>query len=207
MSAYILTLLPHPCCGVLLGQLLLVPVVPLRTWRCIGPHLPSVQESRQWTWITPTSTRPSISRSNPSGCIILTPAFLIPRTFRPALNLYALSPSSRSSPCATRMVLITSSQVPFDYHHYGSFDPSSFPNIGIAPPYSPPESFTQNSTNSTTGADVAHDDPPKPVSTENADDHVADRKSGSGRSSSEEKDTLTPAQSRRKAQNRAAYVD
>ncbi|KAL1986363.1 hypothetical protein VTN96DRAFT_6442 [Rasamsonia emersonii] len=93
--------------------------------------------------------------------------------------------------------------VSFDYH-YGSFDPSSFPNVGVAPPYSPPESFTLNSTNSTTSADVARDDLPKPVSTENADDHIADRKSGSGRSSSEEKDTLTPAQSRRKAQNRAA---
>ncbi|KAL1971053.1 hypothetical protein VTN77DRAFT_4 [Rasamsonia byssochlamydoides] len=90
---------------------------------------------------------------------------------------------------------------PFDYS-YSSFDPSSFPNIGVAPPHTPPESFTLHSNNPATSAEIAHDDVRRSGSTENADDHVADRKSG--RSSSEEKDTLTPAQSRRKAQNRAA---
>lgn len=38
------------------------------------------------------------------------------------------------------------------------------------------------------------------------DGSVDDTNQGAGRSSSEEKDSMTPAQSRRKAQNRAAYV-
>ncbi|CRG85764.1 hypothetical protein PISL3812_02782 [Talaromyces islandicus] len=103
-------------------------------------------------------------------------------------------------------------QVAFDYNSYGSF-PSSFPQMGVAPPHSPPESFTHLSNKST---DIAGDElvgaaaagggargaAQAQAMLENFDDVLGDRKSG--RSSSEEKEHMTPAQNRRKAQNRAA---
>jgi hypothetical protein len=84
--------------------------------------------------------------------------------------------------------------------------------MGVAPPHSPPESFTRNSNKST---DITSDElvgvggrgvtaAQSQAMLDNFDDALADRKSG--RSSSEEKEILTPAQNRRKAQNRAAYV-
>ncbi|KAL2014181.1 hypothetical protein VTN00DRAFT_1706 [Thermoascus crustaceus] len=83
---------------------------------------------------------------------------------------------------------------------YDSFDPTFRfdPATLIAPPHSPPESFTKHSV----GSNEFKSDGPPQTATDTGDDQSADRKSG--RSSSEEKDTLTPAQSRRKAQNRAA---
>ncbi|PYH40975.1 putative bZIP transcription factor (Fcr3) [Aspergillus saccharolyticus JOP 1030-1] len=88
-------------------------------------------------------------------------------------------------------------------HIYQSYDPSlrltdahgiaSF----VAPPHSPPESLTKQSVSSN---DVAH--PHFDRASLEADEPPADF--NPGRSSSEEKDTMTPAQSKRKAQNRAA---
>lgn len=80
--------------------------------------------------------------------------------------------------------------------------------MGVAPPHSPPESFTRNSNKSTdiTGDELGagRGNAQGQAMLENFDDVLGDRKSG--RSSSEEKELLTPAQNRRKAQNRAAYV-
>lgn len=81
--------------------------------------------------------------------------------------------------------------------------------MGVAPPHSPPESFTRNSNKST---DITSDEliggggrgaaaSQGQAMMDNFEDALGDR-----RSSSEEKEILTPAQNRRKAQNRAAYV-
>lgn len=96
---------------------------------------------------------------------------------------------------------LTVIQDPYD-PSYDSFDPTFRfdPTTFIAPPHSPPESFTKQSIGSN---EIKSDSAPR-TSTETGDEQSTERKSG--RSSSEEKDTLTPAQSRRKAQNRAAYV-
>ncbi|OGM39841.1 bZIP transcription factor (Fcr3) [Aspergillus bombycis] len=79
---------------------------------------------------------------------------------------------------------------------YQSFDPSfRFQNPTAAfghPPHSPPESFSKHSAS---GSDI-FGQPTEPTS--------LDGELGFGRSSSEEKESMTPAQSKRKAQNRAA---
>ncbi|KAB8215756.1 hypothetical protein BDV33DRAFT_7975 [Aspergillus novoparasiticus] len=79
---------------------------------------------------------------------------------------------------------------------YQSFDPSfRFQNPAASfghPPHSPPESFSKHSAS---GSDI-FGQPTEPTS--------LDGEPGFGRSSSEEKDSMTPAQSKRKAQNRAA---
>ncbi|KAL1865072.1 hypothetical protein Plec18167_009541 [Paecilomyces lecythidis] len=75
------------------------------------------------------------------------------------------------------------------------FDPSAL--IGPVPPQSPPDSFSKNSSvTNELAADLSRTSP------EAAEDAAGDQ--NAGRSSSEEKESLTPAQSRRKAQNRAA---
>lgn len=69
------------------------------------------------------------------------------------------------------------------------------------PPHSPPDSFTKHSASSN---EVNHNAKPEPASIDGDDNQFAEL--GVGRSSSEEKESMTPAQSKRKAQNRAAYV-
>lgn len=73
-------------------------------------------------------------------------------------------------------------------------DPSS---SLVPPPHSPPDSFSKYSE---TSNDVNHTKT-DPTSIDGDEGHYADP---AGRSSSEEKDNMTPAQSKRKAQNRAA---
>ncbi|KAM0106649.1 AP-1-like transcription factor [Aspergillus fumigatus] len=92
---------------------------------------------------------------------------------------------------------------PFSSLNYHSFHPSfriqnpAAPSSFVPPPHSPPESFSKHS--------VSSNDFPnshaEPGSVEGGDDQLQHR------SSSEEKDNLTPAQSKRKAQNRAAATD
>lgn len=77
-------------------------------------------------------------------------------------------------------------------------DPSS---SLVPPPHSPPDSFTKRSISSN---DVTNNTRVDPASVDGEENQFADP--GVGRSSSEEKETMTPAQSKRKAQNRAAYV-
>lgn len=76
-------------------------------------------------------------------------------------------------------------------------DPSSF----VPPPHSPPDSFTKHSVSSN---DFGNNSKLDPSSIDGDENHYADI--GVARSSSEEKESMTPAQSKRKAQNRAAYV-
>lgn len=86
------------------------------------------------------------------------------------------------------------------YHqNYNAFhslhmDPAGF----VAAPHSPPESYSKQSVSSIDMSNV----PPHSSSADGADDPPAD--GNPPRSSSEEKEGLTPAQSKRKAQNRAA---
>ncbi|RAL10382.1 putative bZIP transcription factor (Fcr3) [Aspergillus homomorphus CBS 101889] len=88
-------------------------------------------------------------------------------------------------------------------HNYQSFDPnlrfSDAHGIAsfVAPPHSPPESLTKQSVSSNDVANQHFDQ----ASLE-ADDLPVEF--NPARSSSEEKDNMTPAQSKRKAQNRAA---
>ncbi|KAJ5174760.1 uncharacterized protein N7482_000637 [Penicillium canariense] len=74
-------------------------------------------------------------------------------------------------------------------------DPSS---SLVPPPHSPPDSFTKHSVSSN---DVYNSTKPDPGSIDGDDHHSADP---TERCSSEEKESATPAQSKRKAQNRAA---
>jgi hypothetical protein len=87
-------------------------------------------------------------------------------------------------------------QTPFD----PSFNPAAPQFVGGRPPQSPPESYTKHSVSSGEHIAGSH----YPGSIEGRDEFLAVR------SSSEEKDKdgigITPAQSKRKAQNRAAYV-
>lgn len=70
------------------------------------------------------------------------------------------------------------------------------------PPHSPPDSYTKHSAGSSDHANFPNHD----QSLGDVDDILlADPTAG--RSSSEEKDSSVPAQSKRKAQNRAAYVE
>ncbi|KAJ5628868.1 hypothetical protein N7490_011096 [Penicillium lividum] len=73
-------------------------------------------------------------------------------------------------------------------------DPSSF----VPPPHSPPDSYTKHSVSDN---DYGNNSKLDPSSIDGDENHFAD---GMTRSSSEEKDSMTPAQSKRKAQNRAA---
>jgi hypothetical protein len=73
-------------------------------------------------------------------------------------------------------------------------DPSSF----VPPPHSPPDSFTKHSVSSNDFNNSKLD----PPSIDGDENHFAD--AGIARSSSEEKESMTPAQTKRKAQNRAA---
>ncbi|KAJ5724137.1 hypothetical protein N7488_002172 [Penicillium malachiteum] len=72
-------------------------------------------------------------------------------------------------------------------------DPSSF-----VPPHSPPDSFTKQSVSSNDPTNTK----PGPGSLDGDDAQFGD--GGMMRSSSEEKESMTPAQTKRKAQNRAA---
>ncbi|GIJ99300.1 hypothetical protein Aspvir_001430 [Aspergillus viridinutans] len=85
--------------------------------------------------------------------------------------------------------------------NYHPFDPSfrsqnnaTAPSSLVPPPHSPPESFSKHSVSSNDFPNIHAE----PGSVEGGDDQLQHR------SSSEEKDNLTPAQSKRKAQNRAA---
>lgn len=89
------------------------------------------------------------------------------------------------------------------YNQYcPGFDPSFRldPSSSFIPPHSPPDSFTKQSVSSN---DVHNSTRPGPTSIDGDEGPYRDP---TGRSSSEEKDSATPAQSKRKAQNRAAYV-
>ncbi|KAF9886085.1 hypothetical protein FE257_012020 [Aspergillus nanangensis] len=91
-----------------------------------------------------------------------------------------------------------------DSLNYQSFDPNNFrfqnpaATASIVPPHSPPESFSKHSVSSN---DVTNPHDPTSV---DGEDQLGDH--GMGRSSSEEKEgsNMTPAQTKRKAQNRAA---
>ncbi|PKY05805.1 hypothetical protein P168DRAFT_326114 [Aspergillus campestris IBT 28561] len=82
--------------------------------------------------------------------------------------------------------------------NYQTFDPSFQPPAGsyALPPQSPPESFSKQSTSSNDFRN-SHTELTSLDGTE-------DQAGGLGPSSSEEKDTSMPAQTKRKAQNRAA---
>ncbi|KAH8423306.1 putative bZIP transcription factor (Fcr3) [Aspergillus melleus] len=86
--------------------------------------------------------------------------------------------------------------------NYQSFDPSfRFQNPAgqsfVPPPHSPPESFSKHSVSSNEPFNHT-----EPTSVDGGDDRMGDPHLG--RSSSEEKEGTTPAQTKRKAQNRAA---
>ncbi|KAA8647250.1 putative bZIP transcription factor (Fcr3) [Aspergillus tanneri] len=87
---------------------------------------------------------------------------------------------------------------------YQSFDPSfrfqqpAGPPPFVHPPYSPPESFSKHSVSS----NEAPSHLTRPTSVDGGDDPITDQ--GLGRSSSDEKESTAPAQTKRKAQNRAA---
>lgn len=99
---------------------------------------------------------------------------------------------------------LTSLQNTYDQYVPG-FDPSlrldPSTSLVAPPPHSPPDSFTKHSISSN---DVRYGSKPDPVTFDGEENQFAD--AGMGRSSSEEKESATPAQSKRKAQNRAAYV-
>lgn len=71
----------------------------------------------------------------------------------------------------------------------------------VPPPHSPPDSFTKTSVSSN---DPHTNTKLDPSSIDGDENQYADPTLG--RSSSEEKELMTPAQTKRKAQNRAAYV-
>ncbi|OOF94610.1 hypothetical protein ASPCADRAFT_208259 [Aspergillus carbonarius ITEM 5010] len=87
--------------------------------------------------------------------------------------------------------------------HYQTFDPNlrfQDPHSAasfVAPPHSPPESLAKHSVSSNDFSSQHLDQ-----ASLDGDDQLLDL--NLGRSSSEEKESLTPAQSKRKAQNRAA---
>ncbi|KAJ5492592.1 hypothetical protein N7539_001338 [Penicillium diatomitis] len=85
--------------------------------------------------------------------------------------------------------------------YYPGFDPSFRidPSASFVPsPHSPPDSCAKQSVSSN---DVHNQTKQEPTSIDGDDGHYRDP---TARSSSEEKESLTPAQSKRKAQNRAA---
>ncbi|KAI9041169.1 putative bZIP transcription factor (Fcr3) [Aspergillus affinis] len=89
-----------------------------------------------------------------------------------------------------------------EQQNYQSFDPSfRFQNPAgqsfVPPPHSPPESFSKHSVSSNEVLNHT-----EPTSVDGGDDRLGDP--SLGRSSSEEKEGTTPAQTKRKAQNRAA---
>ncbi|GAQ39266.1 hypothetical protein AtubIFM56815_007694 [Aspergillus tubingensis] len=92
---------------------------------------------------------------------------------------------------------------PLGAQNYRSFDPNlrfQDPHAAaafVAPPHSPPESLTKQSVTSNEFSSQNVD-----RASYDGDDQLLDQ--SLGRSSSEEKESLTPAQSKRKAQNRAA---
>jgi hypothetical protein len=71
----------------------------------------------------------------------------------------------------------------------------------VPPPHSPPDSYTKASVSS---HDPNNNIKPGTSSIDGDENQFGDP--ALGRSSSEEKDSMTPAQTKRKAQNRAAYV-
>jgi hypothetical protein len=83
------------------------------------------------------------------------------------------------------------------FDHSFRIDPSS---TFVPPPHSPPESFSKHSVSSTEAGNNQHTDP---ITFDGDEPPFADP--SMGRSSSEENQSV-PAQSKRKAQNRAAYV-
>ncbi|KAL4892980.1 hypothetical protein BDV59DRAFT_179204 [Aspergillus ambiguus] len=96
-------------------------------------------------------------------------------------------------------------QDPLASLNYQSFDPTSFrfenpaaPTSLVPPPHSPPESFTKHSVSS----NEVHNNHER--ASADGEEHLGDH--GMGRSSSEEKEgaNMNPAQTKRKAQNRAA---
>jgi hypothetical protein len=90
----------------------------------------------------------------------------------------------------------------YNDQYFPGFDPSFRldPSSSLVPPpHSPPDSFTKHSESSN---DVNHTKR-DPASVDGDERQYIDP---AGQSSSEEKDNMTPAQSKRKAQNRAAYV-
>lgn len=99
---------------------------------------------------------------------------------------------------------LTSAQNTYNGQYFPGFDPSFRldPSSSLVPPpHSPPDSFTKHSVSSN---DVNNNARMDPASIDGDENQFADP--GVGRSSSEEKESMTPAQSKRKAQNRAAYV-
>lgn len=92
----------------------------------------------------------------------------------------------------------------YNEQFFPGFDPSFRldPSSSLAPPpHSPPDSFSRHSVSSN---DVKSTARANPASIDGDVNQFADP--GVDRSSSEEKESMTPAQSKRKAQNRAAYV-
>ncbi|KAF7131396.1 hypothetical protein CNMCM5793_004567 [Aspergillus hiratsukae] len=114
----------------------------------------------------------------------------------PLYNLHGLPTPDQNNPASHGDDL----NDPFASLNYPPFDPSfriqnpAAPSSFVPPPHSPPESFSKHSVSSNefpnSYAELG--------SIEGGDDQHQHR------SSSEEKDNLTPAQSKRKAQNRAA---
>ncbi|KAJ5198798.1 uncharacterized protein N7459_008643 [Penicillium hispanicum] len=95
---------------------------------------------------------------------------------------------------------------PFSLNTYNQYFPGFDPSLGLdpssfvpPPPHSPPDSFTKHSVSSN---DPTHNAKSDPTSIDGDENQFAD--TVAGRSSSEEKESLNPAQSKRKAQNRAA---
>jgi hypothetical protein len=71
----------------------------------------------------------------------------------------------------------------------------------VPPPHSPPDSYSKTSVSS---HDPNNNTKPGTSSIDGDENQFGDP--ALGRSSSEEKESMTPAQTKRKAQNRAAYV-
>ncbi|KAJ5888437.1 hypothetical protein N7495_008478 [Penicillium taxi] len=82
----------------------------------------------------------------------------------------------------------------YNQQYFPGFDPRLDPSSFGAPPHSPPDSFTKHSD--------SHSAKQEPSSIDGDENHLMDL--SVERSDSEEKDSMTPAQSKRKAQNRAA---
>ncbi|CAI7585192.1 unnamed protein product [Penicillium pancosmium] len=95
---------------------------------------------------------------------------------------------------------------PFSLNNYNQYFPGFDPSVRldpsssfVPPPHSPPDSYSKTSVSSN---DPNNNTKPGTSSIDGDENQFGD--SALGRSSSEEKESMTPAQTKRKAQNRAA---
>ena len=184
----------HHHSATLLLLLLLLLLLPT-----IVPRIPS---HRQIFTLSP------IDQACPDGLLVLCQlqSALLPVWTRRAANP-GPEPASpiRRSPgvfCAGTSIAVYCWAMLTEFkNNYTTFDPSlRFDPSPFAPqPHSPPESFSKQSASSNEPGNLG-----EPIPVDVHDDQLVAQ--NGGRSSSEEKDGTVPPKSRRKEQNRAAYV-